>query len=117
MPVLFLHGKYDHVCQTVATNLAEPMREYCSDLTEFTLDTGHWMARKLPRSKCSISGVASSVRPRRLAEINERRLGALERFRNRALSTTRAAANSPIGRSPLRNQTQAASKTTFSAGR
>ena len=39
-----------------------------------------------PRSKRSISGVASSVRPRRLAEINERRLGALKRFRNRAFA-------------------------------
>lgn len=48
MPVLFLHAKYDHVCQTVTTNLAKPMREYCSDLTEFTLETGHWMAQEAP---------------------------------------------------------------------
>ena len=48
MPVLFLHAKYDHVCQTVTTKLAEPMREYGSDLTEFTLETGHWMAQEAP---------------------------------------------------------------------
>ena len=46
MPVLFLRAKYDHVCQTVTTDLAEPMREYGSDLTEFSLETGHWMAQE-----------------------------------------------------------------------
>ena len=48
MPVLFLHARYDYVCETISSELAAPMRDCCSDLTEFTLDTGHWMAQEDP---------------------------------------------------------------------
>jgi len=48
MPVLFLHGEYDYVCATVGTRLPEPMREYCSDLTEVKVASGHWMAQEQP---------------------------------------------------------------------
>lgn len=48
MPVLFLHATYDYVCATVDTRLPEPMREYCSDLTEATVQSGHWMAQEKP---------------------------------------------------------------------
>ncbi len=48
MPVLFLHAKYDYVCQTVTSELASPMRAYCSDLTEGVVETGHWMAQENP---------------------------------------------------------------------
>ena len=41
MPVLFLHGDWDTVCQTTRGRLAEPMREDCSDLTEVTIAAGH----------------------------------------------------------------------------
>jgi pimeloyl-ACP methyl ester carboxylesterase len=48
LPVLFLHGAYDWVCQTTTSRLAEPMRGACSNLTEATTNTGHWMAQENP---------------------------------------------------------------------
>ncbi len=48
MPVLFLHARYDQTCETLNSRLAEPMRQLCSQLTEATLDTGHWMAQEAP---------------------------------------------------------------------
>ena len=48
MPVLFFHGEYDFVCQTVDSNLAEPMRENCSELVEIYVKSGHWMAQERP---------------------------------------------------------------------
>ncbi len=48
MPVLFLHARYDYVCETVDSRLAEPMREHCADLTEARVDSGHWMAQEKP---------------------------------------------------------------------
>jgi len=48
MPVLFLHGAYDYVCATIDTRLPEPMREFCKDLTEATVNSGHWMAQEQP---------------------------------------------------------------------
>ncbi|MEL7158267.1 MAG: alpha/beta hydrolase [Actinomycetota bacterium] len=48
MPVLFLAARYDYTCECTDSRLAEPMREYCRDLTEHTLDTGHWMAQERP---------------------------------------------------------------------
>jgi soluble epoxide hydrolase/lipid-phosphate phosphatase len=49
MPVLFLNGKYDSVCDNSLSHLSEPMREFCPDLTELTLNTGHWIALEKPR--------------------------------------------------------------------
>ena len=48
MPVLFLHGDYDYVCETMQSRLAEPMRTHCSDLTEGVVQSGHWMAQEKP---------------------------------------------------------------------
>ncbi len=48
MPVLFLHATYDYVCATVDTKLAEPMRAHCSNLTEATVLSGHWMPHERP---------------------------------------------------------------------
>jgi pimeloyl-ACP methyl ester carboxylesterase len=48
MPVLFFHAAYDYTCDTVGSRLADPMREACDDLTELTLQTGHWMAQERP---------------------------------------------------------------------
>jgi pimeloyl-ACP methyl ester carboxylesterase len=48
MPVLFLHGAYDYVCETIDSRLAEPMRANCADLTEVTVPSGHWMAQEKP---------------------------------------------------------------------
>ena len=48
MPVLFLHAANDLVCDTTGSRLAEPMREYCADLTEAVIQSGHWMAQECP---------------------------------------------------------------------
>jgi len=48
MPVLFLHAAYDYVCETLISRLAEPMREWCANLTEETVPSGHWMAQERP---------------------------------------------------------------------
>ena len=48
MPVLFLHGSHDFVCATVDSRLADPMRKHCSNLTEATVESGHWMAQEKP---------------------------------------------------------------------
>ena len=48
MPVLFLHARYDYVCATVGTRLADPMRANCADFTDAIIDTGHWMAQEKP---------------------------------------------------------------------
>jgi pimeloyl-ACP methyl ester carboxylesterase len=50
LPVLFLHGEYDYTCDTVSSRLAEPMRADCSDLTEVTVASGHWMAQEKPQT-------------------------------------------------------------------
>ncbi len=48
MPVLFLGARYDYVCDVVSTDLAVSMRAMCSDLTEFVVNSGHWMAQEKP---------------------------------------------------------------------
>ena len=48
LPVLFLHATYDTICETVDSNMAEPMRRDCTDLTERIVDAGHWMPQERP---------------------------------------------------------------------
>ena len=48
LPTLFLHAEYDDTCETMTSRLAEPMRRDCSDLTEVTVASGHWMAQEKP---------------------------------------------------------------------
>ncbi|MGK2915566.1 MAG: alpha/beta fold hydrolase, partial [Porticoccaceae bacterium] len=48
MPVLFLHGEYDYVCEMVESRLANPMRAHCSNLTETIVKSEHWMAQRKP---------------------------------------------------------------------
>lgn len=48
LPVLFLAARYDYTCECTDSRMAEPMRDYCRDLSEATLDTGHWMAQERP---------------------------------------------------------------------
>lgn len=45
-PVLFIHAEYDYVCETVESNLAQPMRTKCRQLTEVILQAGHWVAQE-----------------------------------------------------------------------
>ena len=44
MPVLFIGARYDSVCTTTFSRLGEPMRKYCTSLTECTIDAGHWVS-------------------------------------------------------------------------
>jgi len=48
MPVLFIGAQYDYPCETISSELASPMRDYCTQLTEKVLPTGHWMAQEQP---------------------------------------------------------------------
>ena len=48
MPVLFLHAAFDFICETIDSNLPKPMRENTSNLTEFVVESGHWMAQEKP---------------------------------------------------------------------
>jgi pimeloyl-ACP methyl ester carboxylesterase len=48
LPVLFLHGAYDYICETIDSRFAEPMRCDCTDLTEVVVPSGHWMAQEQP---------------------------------------------------------------------
>ena len=49
MPALFLHARYDTVCETLVSDFARPMRGKCRNLQEAIVDTGHWMAQEKPR--------------------------------------------------------------------
>jgi pimeloyl-ACP methyl ester carboxylesterase len=48
LPTLFLHAAYDYVCETIDSRLADPMRAACANLTEVTVESGHWMAQEKP---------------------------------------------------------------------
>ena len=48
MPTLFLTAANDYVCECVDSSLPQPMREQCRNLTERTIQTGHWMAQEKP---------------------------------------------------------------------
>lgn len=48
MPVLFLAAQYDYVCDAITSDLAEPMRAHCDNLTEHVIYSGHWMAQERP---------------------------------------------------------------------
>ncbi|MGW3231361.1 alpha/beta fold hydrolase [Kitasatospora sp. NPDC001095] len=48
MPVLFLEAFYDQVADTSVSRLAEPMRRYCTDLTEESIEAGHWAQLEQP---------------------------------------------------------------------
>jgi pimeloyl-ACP methyl ester carboxylesterase len=48
MPVLFITAAYDYTCETLTSQLAGPMRQYCRNLTESTIQCGHWVAQEKP---------------------------------------------------------------------
>jgi pimeloyl-ACP methyl ester carboxylesterase len=48
MPALFVHATWDTICDTVHSRLADPMRADCADLTEVTVDAGHWVMLERP---------------------------------------------------------------------
>lgn len=50
MPVLFVHATYDPICATANPALVAPMRESCADLSEETIEAGHWVAQEKPEA-------------------------------------------------------------------
>ncbi|KAL8786724.1 MAG: hypothetical protein Q9195_008099 [Heterodermia aff. obscurata] len=48
LPVLFVHATWDTVCDTKTSRLVEPMREVCGNLTEVTVEAGHWVQFEKP---------------------------------------------------------------------
>ena len=48
MPVLFIEAKFDTVCATSTSTGSEPMRKHCTNLTEVSIDAGHWVAQEKP---------------------------------------------------------------------
>ncbi|MDF2368026.1 alpha/beta hydrolase [Sneathiella sp.] len=48
LPVLFLLAEYDYTCECVRSPLADPMKDYCRNLTIRNVKSGHWMAQEKP---------------------------------------------------------------------
>lgn len=48
MPVLFVGGLYDGVCEYKKSRFAEEQRKLCKNLTEVDLPCGHWMGLEMP---------------------------------------------------------------------
>jgi soluble epoxide hydrolase / lipid-phosphate phosphatase len=48
MPVLFIEAQFDSAADTVRSRMAEPMREYCTNLTEASFEAGHWVNLERP---------------------------------------------------------------------
>ena len=49
VPVLFIEARYDRVLSTSISRLSEPMRKYCRNLTECSIEAGHWVGLERPR--------------------------------------------------------------------
>jgi soluble epoxide hydrolase / lipid-phosphate phosphatase len=49
VPALFIEGKYDAVLGTSTSRLSEPMRRYGRNLTECSIEAGHWIGLERPR--------------------------------------------------------------------
>ncbi|KAJ5725830.1 uncharacterized protein N7483_007187 [Penicillium malachiteum] len=47
-PALFVHTKWDVICETKESRLMERMRENCSNLTEVTIDAAHFVMFEKP---------------------------------------------------------------------
>ena len=48
MPTLFIAAEYDFTCECISSNLAQPMQDYCPNLTTRVVESGHWMAQEKP---------------------------------------------------------------------
>lgn len=47
-PVLFIEARFDDICETVTSRLTEAQRRYCRNLTEVSIDAGHWVQLERP---------------------------------------------------------------------
>ncbi len=64
MPALFVHAEYDPVDETIRSQLAEPMRLDCTNLTEVKLPSGHFimLEKKAELSEAIALWVAAKIR-------------------------------------------------------
>lgn len=49
IPVLFIEARFDRVLSTSTSRLSEPMRRYCHNLTECSIEAGHWVGLERPQ--------------------------------------------------------------------
>ncbi|KAG0649606.1 Bifunctional epoxide hydrolase 2 [Hyphodiscus hymeniophilus] len=49
IPTLFIEAKFDGVCETSMSTLSDSMRRYCRDLTQVSIEAGHWVALERPQ--------------------------------------------------------------------
>ncbi len=49
VPVFFIEARFDHVLSTSISRLSEPMRKHCRNLTECSIDAGHWIVMERPQ--------------------------------------------------------------------
>ena len=49
VPALFIEARFDRVLATSISRLSEPMRKYCRNLTECSIEAGHWVALERPQ--------------------------------------------------------------------
>jgi pimeloyl-ACP methyl ester carboxylesterase len=47
IPVLFVNGDFDQICNITGNRQGEPMRSVCADLTVTSLPAGHWLPVEL----------------------------------------------------------------------
>ena len=48
VPALFIEARFDRVCDTSISLLSEPMRKFCRNLTECSIESGHWIGLERP---------------------------------------------------------------------
>ncbi|ORY64208.1 Alpha/Beta hydrolase protein [Pseudomassariella vexata] len=48
MPVLYIEGKFDAICDTAVSSFATPQQKYCKKLTSTSIDCGHWIQMEKP---------------------------------------------------------------------
>ena len=66
MPALFIEAQFDSAADTVRSGMAEPMRHYCTNLTEVSLEAGHWVNLERPAevNTALLSWLSTAVAPR-----------------------------------------------------
>lgn len=50
MPCLFIEARQDGVLSTALGGLSEPMRRFCRDLTECSVNAAHWLQLEKPEA-------------------------------------------------------------------
>ncbi len=72
VPALFIHARWDTTCETVRSQLADPMRADCAELTEVTIDAGHEVMKERPAetNAALANWLAKKVSTQRSSDVN-----------------------------------------------